>query len=222
MVVQIKIDGILHRLWLRKVPFFIVFFIAVLLTLTILTIIDFIPEPPNSDPVSEVEETEEATAVVESENVAIEPIIVDPLPQKIIFDQLDREVAVLNPESREIPDLDAALLDGAVRHPDSASFEEDGNMFILAHSSYLPNVFNKNYQAFNGIQELEWGDTVRVQSGDTEYVYFIEEVYKASASEVIVPHTPGEPRLTLATCNSFGSKDDRFIVEAKLVEQKAL
>jgi len=151
------------------------------------------------------------------------PTNVDPEPQKIIFDDLNgRTIDVLNPTSRAIVDLDNALLKGVVRHPDSADFASTGNIFILGHSSYLPNVFNKNFQAFNEIQSLTWGDTIRLQSSDTEYVYRVDRVYKASASLLEVPNSRGEAKLTLATCNSFGSRDDRFIVEASLVETKNL
>lgn len=148
---------------------------------------------------------------------------VDPLPLKIIFDDLEgRTVTVNNPTSRSIADLDEALLSGVVRHPDSADFQNVGNILILGHSSYLPNVFNKSFQAFNGIQQLTWGDKIRVQSADTEYVYQVDKVFKAPASEVVVDQSWGEAKLTLATCNSFGSKDDRFIVEATLVSSKPL
>jgi len=211
----------------RKKPFFGVFFATIFVTYAILYAVDFYPEPVEEDMVavddsSQVEEIEE--------NLVVEPIEVEEqvspadtsLPVRIIFDMLDKEVPVLNPQSREIPALDEALLSGAVRHPDSADFSEDGNIFILAHSSYLPNVFNKNFQAFNGIQDLTWGDKIRVQSENIEYVYSVKRVYKAKASEVFVPETPGEARLTLATCNSFGSKDERYIVDALLIGSHAL
>ena len=155
--------------------------------------------------------------------VETEAINIDPQPQKIIFDDLGgKTVDVLNPVSRSIADLDNALLSGAVRHPDSADFVNTGNIFILGHSSYLPNVFNKNFQAFNDIQLLTWGDTIRLQSSDKEYVYQVDRVYKAAASALEVPNSRGLAKLTLATCNSFGSKDDRFIVEASLIETRSL
>lgn len=209
----------------RKIAFFVVFFFVIFISYAILFIVDFIPEP-----VEEAESEDAAVAVVvpellEQEQViepVIEEVVTDPLPVSIYFDTLDREVAVLNPASRSIADLDEALLSGAVRHPDSATFSEDGNIFILAHSSYLPNVLNKNFQAFNGIQALTWGDTIRLESGDTEYVYRVQKVYEAKASEVFVPDTPGEAKLTLATCNSFGSKDDRYMVEADLVSSRKI
>jgi len=210
-------NDLYRQLYKRKIAFFVTFFVAVVLSYAVLYIIDFIPEPIEETPLQEeVEHNEQgATAIQEVEEV--KAVIDNPLPVKIIFGDLDKEVTVLNPESRVIADLDAALLGGAVRHPDSADFNEDGNIFILAHSSYLPNVFNKNFQAFNGIQDLTWGDKIRLQSDDMEYVYQVDSTYKAKASEIFVPETPGEAKLTLATCNSFGSKDDRFMVEATLV-----
>lgn len=205
-----------------KVPFFVVFFGVVFFTYLVLFIIDFIPEPVTAaaleeKPVESVEiESEEDTVIEE------QVVISDPLPMKIIFDSLDKEVKVLNPDSKDIAVLDEALLSGAVRHPQSADFSEEGNIFILGHSSYLPNVLNKNFQAFNGIQNLVWGDTIRLQSGEKEYTYRVQKVYEAKTSEVFVPATPGKAQLTLATCNSFGSKDDRFMVEATLIDTKPL
>lgn len=218
---------------LRKVPFLVTFAIIVTLTYAFLSVIDFIPEPVEEDTntqavestsIDEAESLETSPAIDNFEPApAVETTPVDELPRKIIFDSLDSKVVnVLNPTSRVVADLDQALLSGAVRHPDSADFSKDGNVFILGHSSYLPNVFNKNFQAFNGIQDLVWGDLIRVQSEDTEYIYRVQEVYKAKAEEVFVPNTPGEARLTLATCNSFGAKDDRFIVEAILIDTQSL
>ncbi len=205
---------------LRKIPFFVVFFVVVTVTYGIFYALDFYPEPVVTEAVEETVLEEMAEIVGEEPEI----VMVDsPKPNKIIFDSLNnKEVVVLNPESREIAELDKALLEGVVRHPDSADFQEPGNIFILGHSSYLPNVLNRNFQAFNGIQNLKWGDRIRLQSDDTEYTYRVEKVYEASAEEVVVPFTPGEARLTLATCNSFGSKDDRFMVEAILIGSSPL
>jgi LPXTG-site transpeptidase (sortase) family protein len=210
-------NDLYRQMYLRKVAFLGIFFVVTLLSYTVLYVIDFIPEPIDEVAIDEsaaLVETNSARLVVEDTEVEV---VDSPLPLKIIFDRLDKEVTVLNPKSREIADLDQALLSGAVRHPDSADFSKDGNIFILGHSSYLPNVFNKNFQAFNGIQDLTWGDKILLQSGDMEYVYQVDRVYQAKATEVFVPETPGEAKLTLATCNSFGSKDDRFMVEATLI-----
>lgn len=246
-----SLNELYEQVALRRLPFFIVFFGIVTVSYAALFTLDFIPEPvsedvsevntpvidslrgrsvgPNGGLVPKKQDTEEEVQddnfrVIIPDETSANNNAHDALPISIIFDSLDgHTVSVSNPTSREVSVLDQALLSGAVRYPDSADFsDKEGNMFILAHSSYLPNVFNKSFQAFNGIQELTWGDLVRVRSTDAEYVYRVDRVYKARASEVEVPLNTGEQRLTLATCNSFGTKDDRFIVEATLVETKNL
>jgi LPXTG-site transpeptidase (sortase) family protein len=144
-------------------------------------------------------------------------------PLQITFDSLDgRRVEVLNPTSRDVATLDAALLEGAVRHPDSADFERVGTIVLFGHSSYLPSVRNKNFQAFNGIQKLAWGDLVRLESGTHEYVYRVDRVYEVSADDAELKIEAGKPKLTLVTCDSFGAKSDRFVVEATLIEDVPL
>jgi len=54
------------------------------------------------------------------------------------------------------------------------------------------------------------------------YEYRVEKVYRAEAKDVTVPIAGHGRTLTLATCNSFGSVDDRYIVEAKQVGVRQL
>lgn len=219
----------INALIVRKVSFAVTFFFVFLTTYAVLAWFDFLPEPVSELSEESIEKTEENKAEIildepiEDKNTeeknAFAPV---ELPESIIFDSLDKTVTVLNPKSREVNELDTALLDGAVRHPDSATLNQVGTVFILAHSSYLPSVVNKNFQAFNGIQNLKWGDIVRVRSEGNEYVYRVEKVYKAMATDTTVPIAGDAKRLVLATCNSFGSVDDRYIVEAELKEVLAL
>ncbi len=205
----------------RKIAFFLVFVGASAVTFAFFFVIDFLPEKPETskDDVAVITPSETAPTHTNTDTDTANIALVDPFPLTIIFDSLDkREVSVFNPESRDVHVLDADLLKGVVRHPDSADFERVGTIAIFGHSSYLPNVMNKNFQAFNGIQKLVWGDIVRLRSSDTEYVYRVDRGYKASATNAEVKIEEGTPRLTLVTCNSFGTKDDRFIVEATLVE----
>jgi LPXTG-site transpeptidase (sortase) family protein len=209
----------------QKITFFFVCVGAIALTYGVLYLVDFLPETPTS-----TTETTESQVEVPADNTEVQTPVLAPvvdeanaLPVSIIFDSLDgREVKVFNPKTSDVATLDADLLKGAVRHPDSATFKDTGTMFILAHSSYLPHVINKNFQAFNGIQKLKWGDTIRVRSNDTEYVYSVDRVYEAKASDAEVAIQHDEAKLTLATCNTFATKDDRFVVEASLVSQKPI
>jgi len=208
----------------QKTAFFGTFFLVVLVTYAILFAFDFYPEPKSAGEI-EVEATsqssvepalEKPVSVVESAVSEIEA----PLPARIVIPKSNTDVVVLNPESLDMNDLDTALLDGVVRHPQSADFADTGNILIFGHSSYLPTVFNKNFQAFNGIQKLNWGDEITLYAEDgTEYQYRVNRVYSVKASDTIIDNARGQAKLTIVTCNSFGSKDDRFIVEALLVEE---
>ncbi|MCA9357932.1 sortase [Candidatus Kaiserbacteria bacterium] len=228
-------NDLFDRVWERKFAFLGAFFLVFTITYVLLMAIDFLPEAPaaTADTHIEILDAPAEVSSVEVPEVAVvtelakeqELAIIDSVeafPISITIPKLDKAVTVLNPQSRTIADLDAALLDGVVRHPDSATLNQEGNVFILGHSSYLPQVFNKNFQAFNGIQNLEWGDTIEVKTEDSVYSYRVEKVYRAKAQDVSVPIAGAGYRLTLATCNSFGSTDDRYIVEAKRVEVEHL
>ncbi len=193
----------------ERIVFFFVCMGVITITYGIFFLFDFLPEKPET----KIETNEVPTEVV------VEPTKnIDPLPVAIIFDSLDnKRVTILNPENSSVEKLDAALLSGVVRHPDSADFKNTGTIFLLGHSSYLPVVNNKNFQAFNGIQKLVWGDTIRLHSKDTEYIYIVDRVYQAKATDAEVSIEKDVAKLTLATCNSFATKDDRYVVEASLV-----
>lgn len=213
-------DSVFDRIAERKIVFLTVFFFIFSISYLILMTFDLLPESPTEA------KTAEETAVYQSAPEKTElpaGVLTEPAaPTSLYIKKLNRTVKVLNPESRAVADLDNALLSGAVRHPDSALMGQKGNVLLLGHSSYLPTVINKNFQAFNGIQNLAWGDTIELRTNDTAVVYKVEKVYKAKAEEVTVPVMGEGAQLTLATCNSFGSKDDRFIVEASAIETRQL
>jgi LPXTG-site transpeptidase (sortase) family protein len=210
---------------LRKKAFLLAFFVVFTISYAILAALDFLPElvmPEDKVDVSSevVVETPAPTPSVAAPLV-VEEVVVEPVyPTSITIPALKKTVTVLNPASRSIADLDTALLEGVVRHPDSATLEQKGTVFILGHSSYLPAVRNKNFQAFNGIQDLAFGDEIYLETEGETYIYRVEKVYRARADEVTVPIAGDVQRLVIATCNSFGTVDDRYIVEADLVEVK--
>lgn len=209
------------RIWAQKIQFFGTFFLVVLISYGILYAVDFIPEAPTEEaPTVVVRSTPLATTTPQTETTPSRDVA--PYPNRITIEKIDLDAQVLNPEGDSIAELDAALLEGAVRHPDSADFKNTGTMLVFGHSSYLPTVNNRNFQAFNGIQKLVWGDEIVVLSRDRAYTYRVERVYKAAASETEVELDHSEPRLILVTCNSFGSKDDRFVVEAVLMAEQPL
>ncbi len=221
------IQSLFERVWEKKYAFFGVFFLVFIFSYLVLVAIDFVPEPVTIEEETENLQMEPASIEIEQSaqsdfNLPVGDMSNPVLPTSMYIEKLDRTIPILNPESRDIAALDNALLSGVVRHPDSAHMAQAGNVFILGHSSYLPTVLNNNFQAFNGIQDLAWGDTIEVTSEGYVLTYEVEKVYKASAADVTIPVADTGARLTLATCNSFGSRDDRFIVEAKRIDIRAL
>lgn len=144
------------------------------------------------------------------------------LPTKIEIPAIDLSQNIGNPDTTDVQKLDNALLAGPVRYPSSSKLGEAGNVIILGHSSYLPIVNNKAFKAFNGIQKLKQGDLITVTGEGHVYTYAVETVEKENAAVDAIPLSVDGSKLTLATCDSFGTKSDRFVVTATLVETKAL
>lgn len=124
------------------------------------------------------------------------------------------DTSVQNPVANDIATLDTALKEGAVRHPDSVRLGEPGRMFIFGHSSSLPVVQNQNYRALNGIGELAEGDSIFIDSREGTVEYRVDAVRLVDATEEYVTLDTTGYSLTLSTCNSFGSRQERFVVEA--------
>lgn len=137
------------------------------------------------------------------------------LPTNIVITKLGIDLPVDNPTTTNVQALDEALHDAVVRYPGSGALNSNTNVLIFGHSSYLPVVRNPLYKAFNGIQNLTYGDEIQVQSGDATYIYKVFNVRKASAQDDEIALQTGKRQITLLTCDSFGKKSDRFIVEAE-------
>ena len=139
------------------------------------------------------------------------------LPTSVVAPAIGLNITVSNPTSTNIDTLDAALLKGAVRYPTSAELGVDGTVLIFGHSSYLPIVHNQNYKAFDGIQNLKVGETISVYSGTLEYRYSVTGMRVADATEDVVELSTTGKHLVLVTCDSFASKNNRFVVTADFV-----
>lgn len=139
------------------------------------------------------------------------------LPVRIVIPSIGIETTVANPTATDIPSLDRALLGGAVRYPGTGALGEKGNVLMFGHSSHLPVVHNQAYKAFNDIQNLKPGDPIFVYGEEKTYVYAVEKVEQANTSTGAIPLEADGAKITLATCDNFGSKSDRFLVTAVLV-----
>lgn len=139
-------------------------------------------------------------------------------PERIIIPAIDLDLAVQNPGTRDIAALDTLLEKGPARYVDSAELGVVGNMIIFAHSSNLPIVHNKMYQAFNKIPELKAGDSITVTGEGKAYLYTVTSMIKADATDTSIDMSPSKgTRLTLVTCDTLTGKSARYVLEAELV-----
>ena len=210
-VVQLVVRA--RNAYSRKWSFLVLFMFIFVSGTVILAQLDLLPEAhlvPS-----------ENLFVVTSTVTQVSPVKIE-LPIRMEIPSLNRTSAIVNPETTNIEALDKELLKGAVRYPTSAKLGEVGNVILFGHSSYLPIVGNQAYKTFNGIQKLVSGDVITVYSSGTAYTYRVRSVeVKNSTIDGILLSTPGRV-LTLVTCNSFGAKEERFILTADFVESYSL
>ena len=208
----VRLVRVAHKAWGRRISFLVCVSVFFLGSVAVLARLDLLPEPVSVTPAS-------ATNAVSGKHVR-ETISAPEEPVRIVFPTLKKNVEVANPTSTDIAVLDAALLTGAVRYPLSAKLGENGNVVLFGHSSYLPVVRNQAFKAFTGIEKLNRGDTIIVYSYSMTYTYIVRSVSEENAESDGISLDVSGKVLTLATCNSFGERSDRFVVVADFVESR--
>jgi LPXTG-site transpeptidase (sortase) family protein len=198
------------------------------LTLSAADSIDFVPDyidgttPVASTTVSIAQDTQIDTTIsapVALTNVSeTDSTSTAELPTRLIIPSIDLDLAVQNPATQDVDALDALLVNGPARYSGSVKLGEVGTMIIFAHSSHLPIVHNKMFQAFNRIPELTAGDSVTVESGTKKYLYSVVDVTKADATDTRIDMSPSQgTRLVLVTCDTLTGKTARYVLEANLI-----
>lgn len=135
------------------------------------------------------------------------------VPTGVSIPSVGVEAEVRVPNSIDVPTLDALLALGAVYYPGSGVVE-GGNVFIFGHSTNWPIVQNQAYKTFNNLDALVPGDRIYLSGEGWKATYEVESVRVAPDSEVLVSFGGSARRLTLSTCNTFGLKEERIVVEA--------
>lgn len=188
-----------------------------LLLSTILISIDFVPELRVR---ANEENATSSPEVVSTSTITTVPTVLEStVPTRITIERIGLDTPITAPSSTDIDVLDRALLSGAVHYPESGLPGKNANMLLFGHSSYLPVIHNKAYKAFNDLNKLEKGDVITIYSETHIYLYKIETVTLSEASDVRVQFESETPTLTLSTCNSFGAKQERWIVTATFISK---
>jgi len=142
------------------------------------------------------------------------------LPTEIKIPSVGIDLPVQNPSTTDVDALDALLNKGPARYVSSAQLGVNGNVLIFAHSSHLPIVTNKMFQAFNQVPNVDPGATVEIDGADGKaYLYSVDSVVKADTADgttIDLDPSQGE-KLTLVTCDTLTGTSARFILTAHFV-----
>lgn len=143
------------------------------------------------------------------------------LPTRIKIEKIGVNALVQNPTTTNVYALDDLLLHGAVRYPGSG-LPGEGNMFFFGHSTGIKLVKNPAFKTFNNLKNLVAGDTVLVYSNSHVYTYKVNNVKLVDSKDALVDFSVKKNMLTLSTCNTFGQKEERYVVEADYVGKAGL
>ena len=139
------------------------------------------------------------------------------MPTHISIDKIGVNSLITNPISTDTRVLDTSLSQGAVRYPTSGMLGV-GNLFLFGHSTNHAIVNNQAYKTFNNLDKLSIGDQIVVESATHIYVYRVFSVRLTDANDALIQLKTGRNMLTLSTCNTFGQKQERFVIEADFVK----
>lgn len=173
-------------------------------------------KPPQAESFRTLWDKQQAKAIKDQLEKNAKAGITAPEPTRIVINKINVDVSVANPNTTDLATLDDYLLRGAVRYPGSGLLGF-GNMFIFAHSTGLQVVNNQAFRAFNGLKNLTTGDLIEVYSNSKVSTYRVTSVKMVDQNEALVDFDNNRNMLTLSTCNSFGQKGDRYVVEAEFV-----
>lgn len=138
-------------------------------------------------------------------------------PDRIKIDKIGIDSIINQPNSADVSVLDQSLLSGAVHYPGSGSIER-GNIFVFGHSTNWKVVQNQAYKTFNGLEKLSKGDQIQIEANGNIYLYKVTNVMLVNEDDALVSFDSSRKLLTLSTCNTFGQKQERWVVEAELYQ----
>lgn len=137
-------------------------------------------------------------------------------PIRLVIPTIALDTVVVNPKNTNHEVLDAELQKGAVHYPGSG-YPGSGNMFLFGHSTGFSVVQNQAYKVFNKLKNLKQGDEITVYGKVGVYTYRVTSVKKAPKESVLVTFDTKKNMITLSTCDSFGKRTDRYVVEGDLI-----
>lgn len=139
------------------------------------------------------------------------------LPNRVTVPSVGIDAEISNPASRQIGILNSYLNQGAVRYPQSG-YPGNGNLFLFGHSTGRQTVWNQAYKTFNNLEDVTEGDEIVVHTDAGDFYYEVHTKELKENSHAYVPLEVDKDMLTISTCDSFGSKEDRIVVRADFTD----
>lgn len=200
-----------HDSFYDNVLYFVTVAVAVFtITFGTLYFFDLVPNSFQSGDIVSTDDVDRNDDDVEQNNLTPTTF-----PDSLSIPKIGLETTVGKPQTPDFVTLNDYLARGAVYYPGSGSIEQ-GNMFIFGHSADIyRNVQNQALKVFNGFQKLVPGDSVIVTADGVRYVYKVISVQKVTEDDALVTFDTTKRKLTLSTCDTFGQKQDRIVVEAE-------
>lgn len=185
------------------------YFLGIMLTVFVVTFgilyfLDLTPETFKKEKISNVYELPENQEILPETFTK---------PNRIIISKVGIDAQIIQPNSINVTILDQALQKGAVYYPGSGTIEQ-GNIFVFGHSTNWAVVQNQAYKTFNGLEKLQIGDEIYLEAGGQNYLYKVQSVKMVNADNALVEFDNSGRKLTISTCNTFGQKQERWVVEA--------
>ncbi len=194
----------------RELFVFIVQIVGVLSVIFLIVgTIGFFPKEWSLGPSKNVEITKEEELI----GIQNDLNIVGERPTRVIIPKVGVDSNIEHPLDPNINSLDIALQNGAVHYPGSGTVNR-GNIFLFGHSTNWKVVQNKAYQTFNGVEELVSGDEIILETEGQSIIYIVSNVSLVDEDQALVEIGGDQRKLTISTCNSFGEKQERWVVEA--------
>ncbi|HRY30968.1 MAG TPA: sortase [Candidatus Paceibacterota bacterium] len=139
-------------------------------------------------------------------------------PDEIIISKLGIGAKIQQPDTFNVAELDVHLSQGPVHYPGSGSVE-NGNIFIFGHSAdlYL-NAQGSALKVFNNLYKLDEGDVIQLIANGSNYFYKVTKVSLVDENEALIKFNSDIKKLTISTCNTFGAREERWIVEAEAMD----
>jgi len=136
---------------------------------------------------------------------------------EIYIPKIEIRAPIVFMQSTDENSIMADLKQGVGHFPGSAFPGENGNVFVIGHSSYYWWEDGNFKEVFALLDRLAVGDKIYAGYKGKKYVYVVSESKIVAPADVSVLAQTAEPEISLMTCNPVGTAINRLVVVAKQV-----